>query len=74
MLSEKENKRKEIIERLKSLNSVYGIAARSKMNEEQEEELIKVCYYDGEIPSFQEHLGKELFKEIVKYVTANSKL
>lgn len=67
-MSEKNQERKEIIDKLKLLKSIYGETARKQVaNENDEDELIRICYEDAKTPSFQSHLGRVLFEEIIKY-------
>lgn len=74
-MNERKQKREQIIEKLKLLKSIFGEAARTQTDKENDaEELIRICYEDLKTPSFQKYLGKELFNEIVNYsVTYNNK-
>ncbi len=59
--------RSRIIKKIAEKKSLWGLAAREVEGTEQEEELIKIMCEEAHIKSFQEHLGKELFDDLIKY-------
>jgi hypothetical protein len=66
-MNEREIERRGIIERLKLKNSIFGVAARSGLTDEQEEDLLNVCYQEAYTQSFQAHLEEELFNDLISY-------
>lgn len=67
MKDEREILRKSIIERIAIKKSIYGLTARDAKNSEDEEARLLLYYDEAEYKTFQEHLGEELFNDVIKY-------